>query len=134
MQFCHTTTIHSLYKTFTRHLSSSSPDLPNLRKIPSKYRPQAIKEAQRLLTDYLHTTRTLPFTFAEHISKNSLFSLSDVMAKVEFSPQSFSKSFQRFLRYDDKIFGTIRVTTMTCYHLLTLFHVITCSHCFMISH
>ncbi|KAM7508830.1 hypothetical protein LguiA_019283 [Lonicera macranthoides] len=102
MQFRHTTTTTtalSLYQTFTRHLSSSSPDLPNLRKIPSKYRPQAVKEAQRVLTDYLHATRTLPFTFAEHISKNSLFSLSDVMAKVEFSPQTFLRSFQRFLRY-----------------------------------
>ncbi|XP_075643771.1 transcription termination factor MTEF18, mitochondrial [Castanea sativa] len=79
----------------TRNLSK----LPNLSKIPGKYRPQAIHEAQKALTDYLHATRTLPFTYAEHIAKNSLFSVSNLIVKLEFSPTDFSKSFQRFLRY-----------------------------------
>ncbi|PSS11839.1 Transcription termination factor like [Actinidia chinensis var. chinensis] len=90
-----------LYTIFSRHFSSATklPTLPNLSKIPSKYKPQAINQAQKALTDYLHTTRSLPYLYAENISKNSIFSLSDAVAKVEFSPSTFFKSFQRFLRY-----------------------------------
>ncbi|KAG5517590.1 hypothetical protein RHGRI_038103 [Rhododendron griersonianum] len=73
--------------------------LPNLNKIPIKYRPKAIEMAQKALTDYLHSTRSLPFTYAEHISKNSVLSLSDVASKVRYSPSTFFKSLQRFLRY-----------------------------------
>lgn len=78
---------------------SSSKKLPKLTKIPSRYRSQAISEAQKALTDYLHTTRSLPFIDAEHISKYSLFSLSCIIRKVQYSPLNFAKSFQRFLRY-----------------------------------
>ncbi|KAL7203866.1 hypothetical protein ACSBR2_017008 [Camellia fascicularis] len=93
-----TTTTFSLYSTLSRHFSSTT-KLPKLSKIPSRYRPKAIHLAQKALTDYLHTTRSLPFIYAEHISKNALFSLSDVASKVHFSPSTFFKSFQRFLRY-----------------------------------
>ncbi|KAL6965081.1 hypothetical protein U1Q18_036139, partial [Sarracenia purpurea var. burkii] len=109
MHFHPSTTRHSLYAPLFRHFSDSAvatvsaaaklPKLPYLSKIPSKYRPRAIQEAQQALTDYLHTTRSLPFTFADYITKNSLFSLSQLVAKVHFSPSTFSNSFQRFLRY-----------------------------------
>ncbi|KAA8520459.1 hypothetical protein F0562_014715 [Nyssa sinensis] len=96
-----TTTTFFLYIALSRHFSSATklPKLRSLSKIPSKYRAQAIQDAQKALTDYLHTTRSLPFTYAEHISKNSVFSLSNVVAKVEFSSSTFLNSFQRFLRY-----------------------------------
>ncbi|CAK9146202.1 unnamed protein product [Ilex paraguariensis] len=104
MHFRPPATPFSLYTTLSRHFSSTStttklPRIHNLSKIPSRHRPQAIQEAQKVLTDYLHATRYLPFTYAEHISKNSLLSLSNVISKVDFSPSTFSKAVQRFLRY-----------------------------------
>ncbi|KMS99963.1 hypothetical protein BVRB_1g018050 [Beta vulgaris subsp. vulgaris] len=91
----------SLLKSLLRHFSSNSnSNLPNLCKIPVKYRSQAIKEAQEVITDYLHTTRTLPFSYAEYISKNSIYSLSELISKVQFSSINFRKSFQKFLRYN----------------------------------
>ncbi|XP_047338111.1 transcription termination factor MTEF18, mitochondrial-like [Impatiens glandulifera] len=84
-----------------RHFSSNvkHPRLPNLSKISFKHRRQAIQEAQEALTDYLHSTRSLSFTYAEQISKNSLVSLSSVISEVKFTPSTFSNSFGRFLRY-----------------------------------
>ncbi|KAK9120895.1 hypothetical protein Syun_018512 [Stephania yunnanensis] len=73
--------------------------LPKLRKIPIKRRSQAILQAQQALIEYLHSTRSIPFTHAENITKNSLVSLSDLISKVDFSPQTFSRTFPRFLRY-----------------------------------
>lgn len=71
-----------------------------LPKVPSKYRAQVIEAAQQALTEYLHTTRSLPFTYAEHISRYSKCSLYDVVSKVGYSSlTSFPKSLQRFLRY-----------------------------------
>ncbi|XP_057805506.1 transcription termination factor MTEF18, mitochondrial [Salvia miltiorrhiza] len=68
-------------------------------KIPWKYRSKAIQESQAALLDYLHTTRALPFLYADHISRNSPQCLSKVVSKVPFSPSNFLCSFQRFLRY-----------------------------------
>ncbi|XP_010275376.1 PREDICTED: transcription termination factor MTEF18, mitochondrial [Nelumbo nucifera] len=82
----------------SRHFSSL-PKLRQLRRIPSRYRSRAILQAQQVLTDYLHSTRSLSFDHAENISKNSLFSLSELISKVEFSPSNFFRNFQRFLRY-----------------------------------
>ncbi|KAK9144583.1 hypothetical protein Sjap_004486 [Stephania japonica] len=84
---------------FTIRHYSTLRKLPKLRKIPIRRRSQAILQAQQALTEYLHSTRSLPFTHAENISKNSLVSLSDLISKVDFSPQTFSRSFPRFLRY-----------------------------------
>ncbi|KAF8380547.1 hypothetical protein HHK36_028035 [Tetracentron sinense] len=81
-----------------RHYSSL-PKLPKLRKINCKHRARAVLQAQQALTEYLHNTRYLSFTHAEHISKNSLFSLSDLISRVEYSPSNFSRNFQRFLSY-----------------------------------
>ncbi|KAL4578679.1 hypothetical protein LXL04_014808 [Taraxacum kok-saghyz] len=82
-----------------RHHSSAASSLKFLSKIPYKYRAKAILQAQEALTDYLHTVRTIPYTFAENISKHSVVSLSTVISKVKFSTSDFSKSLQRFLRY-----------------------------------
>ncbi|KAK6918633.1 Transcription termination factor, mitochondrial/chloroplastic [Dillenia turbinata] len=92
---------NTMILVFFRHFCSAAklPKLPKLTKIPTKYRPKAIAEAQKALTEYLHTTRCLPFTYAEHIGRNSLFSLSEIISKVEYSSPRFAKSFQRFLRY-----------------------------------
>ncbi|KAL2892529.1 Transcription termination factor MTEF18 mitochondrial [Bienertia sinuspersici] len=86
-------------QALVRHFSSNS-NLPSLSKIPIKYRSQAFKDAQELLTDYLHTTRALPFPYAELISKNSTYSLSELVSKVYFSSTNFRKCFVKFLRYN----------------------------------
>ncbi|XP_021863977.1 transcription termination factor MTEF18, mitochondrial [Spinacia oleracea] len=88
-----------LLQACLRHFSSNT-NLPNLAKIPTKYRPQAIKEAQEIITDYLHTTSALPFSYAEFISKNSINSLTELVSKVHFSAVHFRKTFQKFLRYN----------------------------------
>ncbi|KAK6285413.1 hypothetical protein POUND7_011592 [Theobroma cacao] len=87
-----------LYSHLSRHFSTL-PKLPSLTKIPSKYRPQAIQDAQQALTDYLHGTRYVPFVYAEHIAKNSVFSLSGLISDIDFSPTSFTRNVLKFLRY-----------------------------------
>ncbi|CAN1146059.1 Transcription termination factor MTEF18, mitochondrial [Linum perenne] len=83
-----------------RHLSTLPKPATPISKIPQKYRRRAIKDAQQVLTDYLHATKSLPYTFAEHISKNSAKSLSNLMSNVDFSvSDDFSKSLRKFLRY-----------------------------------
>ncbi|KAL8119292.1 transcription termination factor MTEF18, mitochondrial [Apium graveolens] len=92
------------FSTISRYFSSSSltPKLLKLKtlyKIPAKDRPKAFQQAQKVLTDYLHDTKNLPFTFADHISKNSLLSLSEIISKVDYSSKDFKGSLRRFLRY-----------------------------------
>ncbi|GMN54470.1 hypothetical protein TIFTF001_023590 [Ficus carica] len=82
----------STTKTFSK--------FPSLPKVHTKYRPQVVEEAQKALTEYLHTTRALPFTFAEHIGKNSLFCLCALIRRVPFSAPTFPKSFRKLLRYE----------------------------------
>ncbi|CBI16639.3 unnamed protein product, partial [Vitis vinifera] len=98
MPFLSTITITSLCTYLSRQLSSL-PKNSNLSHIPSKHRSQAVLLAQKALTDYFHSTRSLPFLYAEHIGRNSFYSLYDPISKVEFSLSSFAKSFERFLRY-----------------------------------
>ncbi|XP_071706739.1 transcription termination factor MTEF18, mitochondrial [Rutidosis leptorrhynchoides] len=88
-----------LFYTTIRYHSSNTHNLQSLAKIPCKYRAKAIEQAQEALTDYLHTVRIIPYTFAENISKYSVVSLSAAISKVKFSTPDFSKSLQRFLRY-----------------------------------
>ncbi|GMH21650.1 hypothetical protein Nepgr_023492 [Nepenthes gracilis] len=80
--------------------SAPKSKLPTLPKIPSKYRSLAIRQAQKALADYLHTTRALPFAYADYISKNSHYSLSGIISKVHFSAPTFSRSVQKFLMYN----------------------------------
>lgn len=85
--------------TIIRYHSTDTQNLRCLSKIPYKYRAKAIQQAQEALTDYLHTVRIIPYTFAENISKYSVISLSAIISKVKFTTPNFSKTLQRFLRY-----------------------------------
>ncbi|XXG85910.1 hypothetical protein AAC387_Pa11g0909 [Persea americana] len=71
----------------------------SLHRIPTNQRDHAIHEAQQALTDYLHSTSCLSFTNAEHITKNSPSSLSNLLSNFKFSIFNVSKSLHRFLRY-----------------------------------
>ncbi|XP_054808498.1 transcription termination factor MTEF18, mitochondrial [Prosopis cineraria] len=87
----------NLFSVFVvRHLSTSA-KLPNIPS--SRYKNLAIREAQKALTEYLHGTSCLPYTYAEHISKSSPLSLASLITKVDFSAVTFSKKFKKFLRY-----------------------------------
>ena len=78
---------------------NSAPPQLKLSKIPSKYKPKAIREAQQAVIDYLHSTRSSPYAYAEYISKISLVSVSNLITNVEFSVSNFSRSMQKFLCY-----------------------------------
>ncbi|KAM1284934.1 hypothetical protein ACFX2J_027568 [Malus domestica] len=79
--------------------TASAVRLPKLSNVPTRYKSETIKQAQQALTDYLHATRSLSFPSAEHISKNCLFSLTNLIKKIEFSVPKFSNRFKRLLRY-----------------------------------
>ncbi|XP_031392891.1 transcription termination factor MTEF18, mitochondrial [Punica granatum] len=82
--------------TLARHFSTAA----NLPKIPYKHRPRALREARQALTDYLHSTKSLPFTFADLIARNSPSSLSDLISPLDFSsPSDFSRTLHKHLRY-----------------------------------
>ncbi|KAL0309113.1 UNVERIFIED_CONTAM: Transcription termination factor MTEF18, mitochondrial [Sesamum radiatum] len=95
--------ILSRFTTAIRRHFSRRPTTSNLpkpfSKIPWKHRSRAIQEFQKALTDYLHTTRALPFPCADHIASNSPQSLWKVVSEIPFSPSTFGYSFQRYLRY-----------------------------------
>ncbi|KAI3927326.1 hypothetical protein MKW98_008028 [Papaver atlanticum] len=57
-------------------------------------------EAEDVLFDYLHYTRNLQFSDAEHISKNSPIFLRTLLSKVIDSDEEISRSLARFLRYN----------------------------------
>ncbi|KAL3534197.1 hypothetical protein ACH5RR_002658 [Cinchona calisaya] len=56
------------------------------------------KEAQGALLDYLHSTRTLLFTDAEYMSKNSPHFLEKLLTRVD-NQAEIGRSLTRFLRY-----------------------------------
>lgn len=56
-------------------------------------------EAQKVLYDYLHCTRSLDVTDAEHISKNSPYFLQKLLSNVE-NEQTVARSLSKFLRYN----------------------------------
>ncbi|XP_044494797.1 transcription termination factor MTEF18, mitochondrial-like isoform X2 [Mangifera indica] len=92
--------IHESVSTiFSRHLSS----LPKFPRISSKYKQQAIKQAQQAVTDYLHQTKSIPFTYADYISRYSLYNLFNLISSADVpyktSESNFSSSIIRFLRY-----------------------------------
>ncbi|XP_010538607.1 PREDICTED: transcription termination factor MTEF18, mitochondrial isoform X2 [Tarenaya hassleriana] len=57
------------------------------------------KEAQEVLFDYLHCTRSLGFTDAEHISKNSPHFVAALLSKIN-TQKDVSRSLRKFLRYN----------------------------------
>ncbi|CAN6905506.1 unnamed protein product [Brassica oleracea] len=69
------------------------------RRVPSIYKSLAIGEAQKAVTDYLHTTRSLSYSHAEHIATNASSSIRNLILNLDFSVATFSKSIRRHLRY-----------------------------------
>ncbi|KAJ4896265.1 Mitochondrial transcription termination factor family protein [Raphanus sativus] len=69
------------------------------RRVPSIYKSLAIGEAEKAVTDYLHTTRSLSYSHAEHIATNASSSIRSLILKLDFSVATFSKSIRRHLRY-----------------------------------
>ncbi|KAJ0081519.1 hypothetical protein Patl1_11806 [Pistacia atlantica] len=56
-------------------------------------------EAQDVLFDYLHGTRSLSYTDAEHISKNSPYFIQSLLSKID-AEKDVTRSLARFLRYN----------------------------------
>ncbi|XP_043690570.1 transcription termination factor MTEF18, mitochondrial-like isoform X2 [Telopea speciosissima] len=73
---------------------SSMPDCETVAKVSRSGRT----EAQAALLDYLHCTRGMLFTDAEHMSKNSPTFLEKLLKRVE-NEQEIGRSLTRFLRY-----------------------------------
>ena len=61
--------------------------------------PTIRKEAQSALLDYLHSTRSLPFLDAEHMSKNSPRFLKKLIENMNYETD-IRRSLARFLRYN----------------------------------
>ncbi|KAL9670182.1 hypothetical protein QQ045_007733 [Rhodiola kirilowii] len=82
-----------------RYTKLSKPIHEILSHVPSRHRRRAIQEAQQALTDHLHTTRAIHITYAEQITKNSIFSLLNAISKIDFSVANFAEQFSKFLTY-----------------------------------
>ncbi|EPS72574.1 hypothetical protein M569_02183 [Genlisea aurea] len=67
--------------------------------IPSERRSSAVQELQKALAEYLHTTRCLPFIYADNIARNSPESLGNVVSKLKFSRCTYADTLHKFLRY-----------------------------------
>ena len=65
----------------------------------SKLSRVARTEAQGVLFDYLHCTRSVSFTDAEHISKNSPHFLQNLLSKID-GEKDVARSLTKFLRYN----------------------------------
>lgn len=65
----------------------------------SRVSRSARTEAQDVLFDYLHSTRSFHVTDAEHVSKNSPNFLQKLLSKVE-NGQDVGRSLSKFLRYN----------------------------------
>ncbi|XP_057450743.1 transcription termination factor MTEF18, mitochondrial-like [Lotus japonicus] len=84
---------------FIRHFCSSTTS--NLSKKPSRYKKVVLVQAQQAITDYLHSTRSIPYAHADQIAKNSLLTLTNLISKLgSFTPSSFPKTLDKFLRYN----------------------------------
>ncbi|ESQ55398.1 hypothetical protein EUTSA_v10024740mg [Eutrema salsugineum] len=57
-------------------------------------------QAQGALFDYLHSTRSLSFTDAEHISKNSPRFISNLLSKIDDNHKDISRALTKYLRYN----------------------------------
>ncbi|ESQ44038.1 hypothetical protein EUTSA_v10005866mg [Eutrema salsugineum] len=80
-------------------ISRSFSTVANHRRVPSRYKSLAIGQAQQAITDYLHTIRSLSYTYAEHIATNASASTRNLILKLDFSVATFSKSIRKHLRY-----------------------------------
>ncbi|KAF1888429.1 hypothetical protein Lal_00011200 [Lupinus albus] len=78
-----------------RHVSTTTV----FSKLPPKSKKIALTQAQHVLTDYLHATRSLPYPYADQIAKNSFLSLSNLISKLQGGSFTFN-SLVKFLRYN----------------------------------
>ncbi|XWS16052.1 hypothetical protein CRYUN_Cryun34aG0052800 [Craigia yunnanensis] len=67
--------------------------------LASRISRAAKTEAQIVLFDYLHSTRSFSFVDAEHISKNSPHFLQNLLSKID-PEKDVAKSLSKFLRYN----------------------------------
>ncbi|WCJ33984.1 Mitochondrial transcription termination factor family protein [Euphorbia peplus] len=81
------------YRTRAIVLAGMDPD------IASQVSNASIKQAQAALLDYLHCTRSLQFSDAEHMSLNSPHFLGNLLKKVSISDSDIGDSITRFLRF-----------------------------------
>ncbi|KAI4300706.1 hypothetical protein L6164_034052 [Bauhinia variegata] len=63
-----------------------------------KFSPTTLKEAQAALLDYLHYTRSLQFTDADNMGRNSPYFLEELLEKVG-KGEDIRRSITRYLRY-----------------------------------
>ncbi|CAL9776154.1 unnamed protein product [Musa acuminata subsp. burmannicoides] len=61
---------------------------PKLKNVCYRHRARVLVEAQRVLTDYLHGTRALPFFHFDYIASHSPFALSAFVAQVPLPPDA----------------------------------------------
>ncbi|WOL10209.1 hypothetical protein Cni_G18963 [Canna indica] len=71
---------------------------PKLKNLCYRHRARALEEAQQLLTDYLHSTRALPYAHADYIASHAPFALSALVAQVPFPPDAAPADLEPFLR------------------------------------
>ncbi|XP_042397961.1 transcription termination factor MTEF18, mitochondrial-like isoform X1 [Zingiber officinale] len=82
-------------RLFSRRLCTLPQKLNNVSYL---YRDRVLKEAQCLLTDYLHSARAISFSHADSIVSYAPFSLSALVSKIPFPPNTAANDFKRFLR------------------------------------
>jgi len=94
--------LNNLKRHFCSNIVTTTTLNSSKKKIPCRYKKLAVLQAQKALTEYLHSTRSIPYAYADQISKNSVHSLSNIISKLgSFSPKnldSFTKKVEKFLR------------------------------------
>ncbi|KAG6500892.1 hypothetical protein ZIOFF_040753 [Zingiber officinale] len=78
--------------------AKTEPKQTPLNNVSYLYRDRVLKEAQCLLTDYLHSARAISFSHADSIVSYAPFSLSALVSKIPFPPNTPANEFKRFLR------------------------------------
>ncbi|CAL1371041.1 unnamed protein product [Linum trigynum] len=68
-------------------------------QISGANRREARRKGQAALLEYLHSTRSLQFMYADDISRNSPHFLEKILAKIDYSEKDIGRSITRFLRY-----------------------------------
>ncbi|GAB4829577.1 hypothetical protein Ancab_019245 [Ancistrocladus abbreviatus] len=85
--------------THNQKVSVSEGNQPTHCLTPSRISRSARIEAQDALFDYLHCTRNLQFTDAEHISKNAPHYLQKLLSSID-EEQEIRPSLSKFFRYN----------------------------------
>ncbi|KAG0492721.1 hypothetical protein HPP92_006119 [Vanilla planifolia] len=94
--------LHISHRLLSSSAGPASSVLLKLKNVNYRYRASAIAEAKVALTEYLHSTRALPFSLAEHIASNSPLSLISFVSQIPFNdatPTHFPRILRSFLSY-----------------------------------